>query len=158
MKRIITISSLAVAFGLTVPALADAQDTVRAGGEVARTPSYATLMSALASTERATQQIKGLTTINESDVRVVDVKDFVTPTNETELHDAITRHQSELDSLHAAIEANPTLAKAATMPAPGAMTDTTAGAMAATPSVKDVVAAEVTDSGEVILYVRRKHS
>lgn len=156
MKRILMISSLAATFGLTLPALASAQDTVRRGGEVARTPSYATLMSALASTQRATEQIKGLTTINASDVRVVDVKDFVTTTNETEFNDAIGRHQAELDSLHAAIEANPTLTQAIASHVPmGAMADTTMQAQPLT--AKDVVAAEVLDDGEVVLYVHKKN-
>lgn len=157
MKRILMISSLAAAFGLTLPALASAQDTVRRGGEVARTPSYATLMSALASTQRATEQIKGLTTINATDVRVVDVKDFVTTTNETEFNDAIGRHQAELDSLHAAIEANATLSQAIASHKPaGAMADTTMQAGQAL-TAKDVVAAEVLDDGEVVLYVRKKN-
>ncbi|HSA56829.1 MAG TPA: hypothetical protein VLE53_14050 [Gemmatimonadaceae bacterium] len=167
MKRILMISSLAVACGLTLPTLASAQDTVRRGGEVARTPSYATLMSALASTQRTAEQIKGLTTINETDVRVVDVKDFVTTTNESEFNDAIGRHQAELDSLRAAIEANPTLSKALAdhkAMAGGLMTDTTARTdttmqqpPATMGAAKDVVAAEVLDDGEIVLYVHRKY-
>ena len=88
--------------------------------------------------------------------RIVDVKDFITPTNETEFNDAIGRQQAELDSLHAAIEANATLTQAIASHKPmGAMTDTTMQAQALT--AKDVVAAEVLDDGEVVLYVHKKN-
>lgn len=142
MKRILMLCSLAAALGVA-PALASAQDTVSRGGEVARMPSYATLMSALAATERATEQLKSMTMINEQDVRVVDVSTLLTAENEAEFNSTIERHKSELDSLHAAIQANTTLSNAVT-------------SQPNQPTVQDVVAAEVIDDKEVVLYVRRK--
>lgn len=156
MKRILMLCSLAAAVGVALPALATAQDTASRGGEVARAPSYASLMSALAATERATEKIKGMTTINEADVRVVDVGTLVTNENQMEFSQAIDRHKAELDSLHAAIQANPTLANAiARHTGGGVMTDTAQTGQAMV-TVQDVVAADVIDDKEVVLYVRRK--
>lgn len=143
-RRSLLLASLTAAALVALPAVASAQDTVSRGGEVARTPSYATLMAALSGTHGTAQQVAQLpATLQATDVRIVDVSTLLTPENEAEFNEAFERHRAERDSLHAAVQEHQVLSQALAQHESQAL-------------ATDIVAAEITPSGEVVLYVRKQ--
>lgn len=143
IRRSLLLASVAAAV-LALPAAARAQDTVSRGGEVARVPSYATLMTALSGTHGTAQQVAQLpATLQATDVRIVDVSTLLTPENKAEFTEAFERHRAERDSLQAAIQEHQVLSQALAQHESQAL-------------ATDVVAAEITPSGEVVLYVKKE--
>lgn len=128
---------------VAAPVVASAQDTVSRGGEVARVPSYATLLAAISGTHGTAAQIQSLpATLQATDVRIVEITTLVTTEKETEFNEAFERHKAERDSLQAAIQQNQVLSQAL-------------GQHESKANATDVVAAEVMPDGEVVLYVRK---
>jgi hypothetical protein len=124
------------------------QDTVRkeSRGEVA-TPApaanFASLMSAVNAATATTEKISALTALKAEQIRLVDAKDLVTSANETEFNSAYSQNKAGVEALQAALQKNEAIAKAiADHPTK--------------PAVSDVIAADVSSAGDVVIYFRRK--
>jgi hypothetical protein len=91
--------------------------------------------------------VKGLTTVNPSDVQLVNAEDLAKGNDVKALSEALTKNQTDIEGLRAALGANQTI---------GTMLAADPGAAAMKPSVKDVVAADVSPDGKVILYYWKK--
>ena len=137
---------------IVTPSISHAQDTTAkktSTGEVALQPSFGSLISAINASSANTAKVKGLTTVNPSDVQLVNAEDLAKGNDTKALSEALTKNQSDIEALRAALGANQTI---------GTMLAADPGAAASSmkPSVKDVVAADVSPDGKVILYYWKK--
>ena len=140
MKRILLIGSLSLA-AVVLPGSASAQDTLQRAGTVARTPSYQSLMTAISQTETATSKIAARS-VTAADIRVVDVKTVVGGEDDKALKTALETHKSHLTALRTAITNN-----AAFTAALAAHKDK--------PTSDDVIAVDIQDAGDVLVYFRK---
>lgn len=140
MKRILLIGSLSVAVAVLLPGSASAQDTVKRAGTVARTPTYESLTTAISNTQSATDRVKSRM-VTASDIRVVDAKTVV-GTNEKSVKAALETHKDHLTELRAALENNPAYTAAL-------------AAHKDKPTTRDVIAVDIQDEGDVLVYFRK---
>ena len=139
---------------MVTPSISHAQDTTAkktSKGEVALQPSYASLMSAINASSANTAKVKALTTVNPSDVQLVNAEDLVKGNDPKALADALTKNQTDIDALRTALGSNQTISTLL-----AADTSAAASSMSMKPTVKDVVAADVSPDGKVILYYWKK--
>ncbi len=115
MKRILLIGSLSLAAAAFVSGSAGAQDTLRRAGTVARTPSYTSLMSAIAATPAATERVTQRN-VMASDIRVIDATTVVGGENDKALKTALDTHKDHITALRTAIGNNPRLYRRARGP------------------------------------------
>jgi hypothetical protein len=143
-----TLAAAAVAL-IAASATLGAQDTTRTDttrresrGDVAMAPSFERLKILVDSAPSAIAKINASPTIEAANVRLVDVATLLEGKSPDELHSAIERNQAAIDSLRAAITANAAIS----------------GALAgATPvPVTNVIAADVSPTGEVVIYHYKK--
>ena len=135
---------------IVTPSISRAQDTTAkktSAGEVALQPSFGSLISAINASSANTAKVKALTTVNPSDVQLVNAEDLAKGNDTKALSEALTKNQSDIEGLRAALGANQTI---------GTMLAADPAAAAMKPSVKDVVAADVSPDGKVILYYWKK--
>jgi hypothetical protein len=142
MNRTLLVTAVAVAAVLTVPAAAGAQDTVSRAGVVARAPSYASLMGAVTTTATAAEKIATRVNLTPADVRIANIADYIDDMREDEFEAAIDRQKDNLPVLREALNKV------------GAVRDALA-AHAAKPTINDVIAVDVADAGEVIVYFKK---
>jgi len=122
-----------------------APDTVRkeAKGEVAKAPTFAAFIVAVGATAPTTAKLEALPELKPEQIRLVDVKEFVTAANETEFNAALEQNETALESLRAALLKNELITKALS-------------GHSAKPAVTDIVATEIGADGEVVVYFQRK--
>jgi hypothetical protein len=142
MKRILLIASLSVAAAAFVSTSATAQDTLlQRGGTVARTPSYQSLITAINATPTATEKVKQRT-VTAADIRVVDASTVVGGEDDTGIKKALETHKDNLSALRTAIGNNPAYQAAL-------------AAHKDKPTAKDVIAVDIMNEGDVLVYFRK---
>lgn len=141
MKRILLIGSLSLAAAAFVSGSAGAQDTLRRGGTVARTPSYSSLMTAIAATPTATEKVTQRN-VMATDIRVVDATTVVGGENDKTLTAALDTHKEHIAALRTAISNNPAYTAAL-------------AAHKDKPVPNDVIAVDILDDGDVLVYFRK---
>jgi hypothetical protein len=155
-KHAFWLLSTVVALGfLTTPVL-NAQDTTKkevkvtpdtvrkeAKGEVAKMPTYAAVISAVSAATPTAAKIDALAELKAEQIRIVDAKELVDATNETEFSAALEQNKAAIETLRASLQKNQLVAKAiADHPAK--------------PAITDIVAADVTADGDLIIWFHRK--
>jgi len=137
----------AAAVAVVTPSISQAQDTTRATskGEVALAPSFTSLMTAISSTSANTAKLKAMTDIAAANVQLVNVQDLLKDNSSDSLTATLKQNDADITALRTTLGANTALA--------GVLTAN------ATPlTANDVVAADVTADGKVVLYYWKKSS
>jgi len=137
----------AAAVAVVTPSISQAQDTTRATskGEVALAPSFTSLMTAISSTSANTAKLKAMTDIAAANVQLVNVQDLLKDNSSDSLTATLKQNDADITALRTTLGANTALA--------GVLTANT------TPlTANDVVAADVTADGKVVLYYWKKSS
>jgi len=139
---------------VVTPSLSFAQDTTTktSKGEVAMSaPNFGSLISAINASAKHNAALKAMTTVNATDVQLVNVADLLKGNDASALDAALTKNQSDIDALRSTLGANTTINTVITgTAAPGA------AAADAKLSASDVVAADVGANGKVTLYYWKK--
>lgn len=153
------VATAAVA-AIVTPSLSQAQDTTAkkttttSKGEVAMQPSFGSLISAINSSSATNDKVKALTTVNATDVQFVNVADLLQGNDVQALQNALTKNQTDIETLRTTLggsQAFSTLFAADT----GAAASTSTS-MSMKPAAKDIVAADVSPDGKVVLYYWKK--
>jgi hypothetical protein len=140
---------------IVTPSVSSAQDTTTkksSAGEVAMKPSFGSLISAINSSSTANTKLKALTTVNATDVQLVNVEDLLQGNNAEALNNALTKNQSDIEALRTTLGGSPAFSTVFAA-------DTSASAvssMSMKPAAKDIVAADVSPDGKVTLYYWKK--
>ena len=141
MKKLLLLGSVSIAAASFLADSAGAQDTLQRPGVLARTPSYQSLITALGATTAATEKIAART-VTATDIRVVDVSTIMGSETDEPIKAALDQHKDAIDALRAAIAKN--------------MVYTVALAgHKDKPEAKDVVAVDILDSGDVLVYFKK---
>ena len=138
MKRILLIGSLSLAAAAFASHSASAQDTTSRAGTVARTPSYTSLVAAIKATPEATTRVRERS-VTAQDIRVVDVKTVAGSETDAPLKSALTMQKNDITALRAAIGNNPAYEAAL-------------AAHKDKPTANDVVAVDILNDGDVLVY------
>lgn len=141
MKRILVLGSLSIAAAMFLADSAGAQDTLQRPGALARTPSYTSLIASLSATVAATDKITNRM-VTATDIRVVDVSTIMGSETDEPIKAALDQHKDAISALRAAIAKNM------------AYTVALAGHKEK-PEAKDVVAVDILDNGDVIVYFKK---
>ncbi len=137
----------AAAVAVVTPSISQAQDTTRATskGEVALAPSFTSLMAAISSTSANTAKLKAMTDIAAANVQLVNVQDLLKDNSADSLTATLKQNDADITALRTTLGTNTALT--------GVLTANT------TPlTANDVVAADVTADGKVVLYYWKKSS
>ena len=137
----------AAAVAVVTPSISQAQDTTRATskGEVALAPSFTSLMTAMSSTSATTAKLKAMTDIAAANVQLVNVQDLLKDNSADSLTATLKQNDADITALRTTLGTNTALT--------GVLTANT------TPlTANDVVAADVTADGKVVLYYWKKSS
>jgi len=137
----------AAAVAVVTPSISQAQDTTRATskGEVALAPSFTSLMTAISSTSATTAKLKAMTDIAAANVQLVNVQDLLKDNSSDSLTATLKQNDADITALRTTLGTNTALT--------GVLTANT------TPlTANDVVAADVTADGKVVLYYWKKSS
>ena len=141
---------------MVTPSLSNAQDTTTkktSTGEVAMRPSFGSLISAINSSSSTNSKVKALTSVNATDVQLVNVEDLLQGNNVEALNNALTKNQSDIETLRTTLGGSQAFSTVL------ATADTSASAtssMSMKPAAKDIVAADVSPDGKVTLYYWKK--
>lgn len=141
MKRTLLIGSLALAAAAFSTKSAGAQDTLQRPGALARIPSFASLTASLAATPKATDLVTKRM-VKATDVRIINATTVIGPDNATTVNGAIEQHKDHITALRDALGKNPIYTAAL-----AAHTDK--------PEVAHVIAVDILESGDVLVYFRR---
>ena len=141
MKRTLLIGSLSLAAVALVGQSANAQDTLTRGGNVARTPSYTSLVTAIDATVAATEKVKQRM-VTANDIRVVDATTVIGGDNELTVKSKLETHKDHVTALRTAIGSNPAYTAAL-------------AAHKDKPVASDVIAVDILADGDVIVYFRK---
>jgi hypothetical protein len=141
MKRSLLIGSLAIAAAAFSTQSAGAQDTLQRPGALARSPSFASLTASLAATPKATELV-GKRTVTATDVRVINATTVIGPDNATTVNSAIEQHKDHIAALRDALTRN-------------AIYTAALAAHADKPEVANVIAVDILESGDVLVYFRK---
>ena len=151
------VATAAVAAMFT-PSLSSAQDTTAkkttiSKGEVAMKPSFGSLISAINSSSATNDKVKALTTVNPSDVQLVNVEDLLKGNDVQALTNALTKNQADIETLRTTLGGNQAFS---TLLATADTSASAAASMSMKPAAKDVVAADVSPDGKIVLYYWKK--
>ena len=157
------VATAAIAAIIT-PSISNAQVTPpqkqTSKGEVAVTPNFGSLIAAINAASQHASHLQGMTTITPANVQVVNVADLLKGNDVSALQNAIEKNQATIDSLRSTLGANQalnTVITTTTVTTTTTTTDTSAAAKAAQMlTANDIVAADVTPDGKVVLYYWRK--
>jgi hypothetical protein len=142
MKRILLISSLSLAVAAALPGSAGAQDTLKAAGTVTRTPTYQSLVTSIAATETATTKVMNRS-VSATDIRVVNANTVVVSDDAKKMvKTGLDTHKDHLTALRTAIANNPSYTAAL-------------AAHKDKPVANDVIAVDIQDAGDVLVYFRK---
>jgi hypothetical protein len=141
MKRILLIGSLSIAAVAFLSESASAQDTLQRPGTLARSPSYASLLAALAATPAATERVN-TRTVTATDIRVIDINSVIGTESDEPIKAALEQHKDHISELRAAVGKN--------------MAYTVALAShKEKPEAKDVIAVDILADGDVLVYFKK---
>jgi hypothetical protein len=146
-RTLLAALATAAAAAIVTPSVSQAQDTTRATskGEVATAPSFGSLMSAINSASANNNKLKAMTDISASNVQLVNVDDVAKGNNTEALTNALKKNDADLTALRTTLGTNTALS--------GVLTAN------ATPlTAADVVAADVSPDGKVVVYYWKKSS
>jgi len=151
------VATAAIAAVVT-PSISSAQDTTAkktttSRGEVAMQPSFGSLISAINSSSATNDKIKALTTVNPTDVQFVNVADLLKGNDVQALNNALTKNQTDIETLRTTLGGNQAFS---TLLATADTSASAASSMSMKPAAKDVVAADVSPDGKVVLYYWKK--
>jgi hypothetical protein len=144
-RTLLTAVATAAFVAIATPSISQAQDTTRATskGEVATMPSFGSLISAINSSAATNAKLKGLATIDATNIQLVNVEDLLKGNNVEALNNALKKNEADLATLRTTLGGNATVSSTLTA---------NATPLAAT----DVVASEVGADGKVIVYYWKK--
>jgi hypothetical protein len=144
-RTLLTAVATAAFVAIATPSISRAQDTTRATskGEVATMPNFGSLISAINSTAATNAKLKGMTTIEATNVQLVNVEDLLKGNNVEALNEALKKNEADLATLRTTLGSNATVSSSLT---------TNATPLAAT----DIVATDVGADGKVIVYYWKK--
>ena len=129
---------------VATPNVSFAQQQKESKGEVATTPSFGSLISAINSQSAHNEKLKAATTLTAEHVQLVNVEDLLKGNNVEALNNALSKADTAATSaLHTSIGENATITNALSM-------------NTAKLEAKDVVATEVTPDGKVVVYYWKK--
>ena len=144
----------AAAIGIASPSISHAQQKETSKGEVATTPSFGTLISAINSASAHNDKLKAMTELTADHVQLVNVEDLLKGQNVEALNNALTKNEADITTLRTTIESNKTITSLLTT---GPTTTATTATTAATPlTAADVIATDVGADGKVIVYYWKK--
>ena len=149
----------AAAIGIASPAISHAQQTQTSKGEVATTPSFGTLISAINSASAHNAKLTAMTDLTAANVQLVNVEDLLKGENVEALNNALTKNEADITTLRATLDANKTISGllATTTPTASATATTTSTTATPTPLTSaDVIATDVGADGKVIVYYWKK--
>jgi hypothetical protein len=148
-RTLLTALATAAAVAIATPSLSRAQTPTPtpptpqvSKGEVATQPTYSSLMTAISATSAQNAKLKALTTVNASDVQLVNVQTLLKD-NADSLTAAIKANESDIATLRTTLGANTAIS--------GVLSANTVPLTTA-----DVVAADVGADGKVVLYYWKK--
>lgn len=146
-RTLLAALATAAAAAVVTPSISQAQDTTRATskGEVATSPSFGSLMSAINSASANNNKLKATTDISAANVQLVNVDDVAKGNNTEALTNALKKNEADLTALRTTLGTNTALS--------GVLTANTPALTAA-----DVVVADVTPDGKVVVYYWKKSS
>jgi hypothetical protein len=140
LTRTLTLTGLlALVFSIAAPA----QDTTVSKGDVARAPSFTSLMASYQHFPATLEALKKMTAIKGTDVTVVDATPLVTGESEQLLKTQLERHAAHITELQQLLSAQAEVTASLSKDAPGR-------------TVADVIAADTQADGKVVLYVHPK--
>ncbi|MFN8583624.1 MAG: hypothetical protein U0163_21930 [Gemmatimonadaceae bacterium] len=122
---------------------ANAQDTTVSKGEVAKAPSFSSLLAAINATPTTLEAIKKHGPFKDSDVRLINAEPLMQGQNDAALKSAMETHAAHLEQLRTSFDAQPVIL--------GALEKSTPKLTAA-----DVIAADVHTDGSIDVYYRPK--
>jgi len=161
-RTLLAAMAVAAIAAIATPSISSAQDTTKketSKGEVAMAPNFGSLISAINASSKHNDHIKSLTDLNAANVQLVNVEDLLHGNDVNALNNALQKNQADITTLQTTLGANSTInaaITATTLPSAAAATDSTA--KAATLTASDVIAADVTPDGKVVLYYWKKAS
>jgi hypothetical protein len=128
-----------------VAASAGAQDTTVSRGEVAKAPTFNSLVAAINATPATVEALKARTMINETEIKLVNAKPLIEGQDESALKAALEQHAAAIEQLRTSL---------------GAQAAITAALEKADPKVTiaDVIAVEIHADGTLDLYFKAKES
>lgn len=141
MKRNLLFGALCLAAASLFSSTAVAQDTLQRPGELARTPSYTSLINSLAAAGAATEKITSRT-VTATDIRVVDVATVMGSESDEPIKAALEEHKDLISALREAISKNPAYTVAL-------------AAHSEKPEANDVIAVDILDTGDVLVYFKK---
>lgn len=140
MKKFLLPLSLLVA---VVAAPAAAQDTLTSRGDVARpAPTFEGLITAMTKTSTTIDELTKRTTVNDSDLVVIDTKPLLEGKGEEMLKVQLDKNKDGIKQLHDVLKKHPAV-------------EARLKKESADPSVSEIIAAEVTADGKIHLYYRK---
>jgi hypothetical protein len=149
MQKRTLLAALAAAAttAIVTPSVSHAQDTTRATskGEVAMAPNITSLISAINSASATNDKVKAMTDIPAANVQLVNVEDVVKGNDTALLTAALKKNEADLTALRTTLGTNTALT--------GVLSANTTPLTSA-----DVVAADVSEDGKVVLYYWKKSS
>jgi len=146
---------------IATPSLSQAQNPTTSKGEVAVSPSFGSLISAINSASTHNEHIKGMTDLSATNVQLVNVEDLLKGNNVEALNAALHKNESDIKALRTTLGENTTIASVLAHDSTAATTTTTTtptiSANAKAITSDDIVAADVGADGKVVLYYWKKH-
>lgn len=156
-RTLLTAIAAAAVAAIATPSLSQAQNPTTSKGEVALTPSFGSLISAINSTSAHNDKIKGMTDLTAANVQLVNVADLLKGNNVEALNNALQKNEADIATLRTTLGANTTITSVLTGTTTTTTTTTTTPAASPTAvTANDIVAADVGPDGKVVLYYWKK--
>ena len=156
-RTLLTAIATAAVAAIATPSLSQAQNpTTTSKGDVALAPSFGSLISAINATSAHNDKIKAMTDLSAANVQVVNVADLLKGNNAEALNNALQKNETDIATLRTTLGANTTITSALSSVTPPAAATTTPSATPTPITANDVVAADVTADGKVVVYYWKK--
>lgn len=128
-----------------VAASAGAQDTTVSRGEVAKTPTFNSLVAAVNATPATVEALKARTMIKDTEIKLVNAKPLIEGQDESTLKAALEQHAAAIEQLRTSL---------------GTQAAITAALEKADPKVTiaDVIAVDLHVDGTLDIYFKAKES
>jgi Flp pilus assembly protein TadD len=140
MKKLLIPATALLLAVVAAPAMA--QDTLVSRGDVAKAPSFENLITAMTNTPGAIDSLLKRQTIAEGDIMVVDTKPLLEGKGDEMLTIQLDRNKDQIKQLQEVLGKHPAV-------------EARLKKESASPSVNEVIAAEVLADGKVQLYYRK---
>jgi len=169
-RTLLTAIATAAVAAIATPSFSHAQTTppkpttpMVSKGDVDMAPSFASLMRAVNSQATKTDSIKALSNVSASNVQLVNVEDLLKGNDEEALKTALQKNESAISTLRSTLGADSTISNVITT---GGSANAATSTSTSTPTTSantalttnDIVAADVTSDGKVVLYYWKKAS